>query len=258
MQCVILCGGLGTRMREETEFRPKPMVKIGERPILWHIMKHYASHGIREFVLGLGYKGEMIRDFFLRYEYLNSDVTIELGKPDEVVVHGKHDEIGWKITLADTGEQTLKGARLKLVERYVEGDTFMMTYGDGVSDIDLGKLLAFHRSHGKIGTVTGVSPTARFGELDIAGDRVQAFAEKPKTQEGHVNGGFFVFDRRFFKYLSPNPDCDLEYGALEKLAHDSELMVYRHDGFWACMDTLRDVDFLNDLWRRQEAPWKTW
>lgn len=258
MQCVILCGGLGTRMREETEFRPKPMVKIGERPILWHIMKHYARYGINDFVLALGYKGEMIRDFFLRYEYLNCDVTVELGRPSEIVAHNSHDEAGWRITLANTGEFSLKGARLKQVEKYVKDDLFLVTYGDGVSDVDIGRLLEFHRGHGRIATVTGVSPTSRFGELKIDGNQVLSFSEKPVVEADFINGGFFVFDKRLFNYLSDDASCDLEYGALEIMAGEGELMIYRHHGFWSCMDTLRDVDYLNDLWNRRVAPWKSW
>lgn len=258
MECVILCGGLGTRMREETEFRPKPMVRVGDRPILWHIMKHYAHYGVTEFILALGYKGEIIRDFFLRYEFLNCDVTIELGRPNEIVTRSRHDERDWRITLADTGEASLKGSRLKQIEKYVTGEDFFMTYGDGVSDVDIGRLLEFHRGHGRIGTVTGVSPTGRFGELNIQHEKVLSFSEKPAADDEFVNGGFFVFKRKLFEYLSAHPKCDLEYGPLERIAREGELMVHRHSGFWSCMDTLRDVDYLNDLWNRGVAPWKSW
>jgi len=258
MQVVILCGGLGARLREETEFKPKPMIKIGPRPILWHIMKHYAHHGIRDFILVLGYKGEVIKNYFYHYELLNNDITLELGKPETFQTHRRHDETGWRITLADTGESTLKGARLKRVEQYIEGDTFMLTYGDGLADIDLAKLLEFHKSHGKLATVTGVNATARFGELKLNGDCVQAFMEKPQVGSDYINGGFFVFNRSVLDYVKPDPDCDLEYDALEEIAKAGELMVYRHQGFWACMDTQRDVDYLNKLWEQGNPGWKNW
>lgn len=258
MQVVILCGGLGARLREETEFRPKPMVKIGQRPILWHIMKHYAYHDITDFILVLGYKGEVIKNYFFHYELMNNDVTLELGNPEVLEKHLRHDESGWRITLADTGEQTLKGGRLKRVEKYVKGDTFMLTYGDGVSNVHLGKLLEFHMEHGRLATVTGVNPTARFGELKLDCEEVKAFVEKPKSGINYVNGGFFVFNKRVFDYVTDDESCDLEYGALEAIAKEGQLMVYKHDGFWSCMDTQRDVDYLNSLWARGEVPWKTW
>lgn len=259
MRVVILCGGLGTRLREETEYRPKPMVRVGTRPILWHIMKIYACYGHREFVLPLGYKGHMIRDYFCHYELMNNDVTIELGKPESLYLHQCHDEVGWKITLADTGEETLKGGRLKRIEKYIQGDTFLLTYGDGVADIDIDRLVAFHHSHGKIATVTGVNALARFGELRTHGDHVTSFQEKPRTSDGSlISGGFFVFNRRIFDYLTPDEDCDLEYGALEQLADKGELMVYRHDGFWFCMDTLRDVEEINRMWNKGNPRWKLW
>jgi glucose-1-phosphate cytidylyltransferase len=258
MKVVILCGGLGTRLREETEFRPKPMVNIGDRPILWHIMKYYSQFGHKDFVLALGYKGEMIKNYFCHYELMNNDVTVELGQPENIRIHHSHDETGWKITLADTGEKALKGARLKKVERYISEDTFMMSYGDGVSDVDINKLLAFHKSHGKMATVTGINPAARFGELKTDGDRVISFSEKPKNVEGLINGGYFVFNRTIFDHLFTDDSCDLEFGALEKIAQNGQLMVYKHRGFWACMDTLRDMDYLNKLWKKNQASWKIW
>jgi len=257
MKVVILCGGLGTRLREETEFRPKPMVNIGNRPILWHIMKIYAYYGYKDFVLALGYKGEMIKEYFCHYELMNNDVTIELGKPEEISIHSSHDEKGWKITLADTGEKALKGSRLKKVEKYIESDAFMTTYGDGIADIDINGLLAFHHAHKKLATVTGVNPASRFGELKVNGDRVEKFSEKTK-EGGLINGGFFVFNRAVFDYLSEDDSCDLEIGALEEIANEGQLMVYKHRGFWACMDTLRDMDYLNKLWDENEAVWKIW
>lgn len=258
MKVVILCGGLGTRLREETEFRPKPMVNIGSRPILWHIIKHYAQFGYKDFVLALGYKGEMIKNYFCHYELMNNDVTIELGQPESMRIHHAHDEAGWKITLADTGEKSLKGARLKKVEQYISDDTFMMTYGDGIADVDINSLLAFHKAHGKLVTVTGVNPASRFGELKTDGDRVVSFTEKPQNGEGLINGGYFVFNRSILDYLSVDDLCDLEVGPLEQIAKEGQLMVFVHRGFWACMDTLRDMEYLNKLWDDGQAKWKTW
>jgi glucose-1-phosphate cytidylyltransferase len=255
---VILCGGAGTRLREETEFRPKPMVNIGSRPILWHIMKYYSQYGHKDFVLALGYKGEMIKNYFCHYELMNNDVTIELGQPEKMCIHYSHDEAGWKITLADTGQKSLKGSRLKKIEKYISGDTFMMTYGDGIADVDINALLAFHKTHGKIVTVTGINPLSRFGELKTDDDRVVSFAEKPQNGNGFVNGGFFVFNRTIFDYLSLDDFCDLEIGPLEQLANNGHMMVYKHRGFWACMDTLRDMEYLNKIWNDGVAKWKIW
>ena len=215
MQVVILCGGLGTRLREESEFRPKPMVNIGSRPILWHIMKIYACYGYNEFILALGYKGEMIRNYFCHYELMNNDVTIELGKPENICIHHSHDEAGWRITLADTGEKALKGARLKKIEKFIACDTFMVTYGDGVANIDINDLLAFHHEHGKLATVTGINPASRFGELRINGDSVESFHEKPEDGGGRINGGFFVFNRKLFDCLTADDHCDLETDPLK-------------------------------------------
>jgi glucose-1-phosphate cytidylyltransferase len=258
MQVVILCGGIGTRLREETEFRPKPMVDIGERPILWHIMKIYAHYGYHDFVLALGYKGEMIKNYFCHYELMHNDVTIELGKTEEICIHQSHEEAGWRITLANTGVNAFKGARLKKIQKYIKTDTFMVTYGDGVADIDLHALLAFHKSHGKLATITGINPASRFGELKVNGDRIESFSEKPEKGEGLVNGGYFVFEKKIFDYLVEDNSCDLEIGALERIANEGQLMVYRHQGFWACMDTLRDMDYLNKLWDSNKASWKIW
>ena len=204
MKVVILCGGLGTRLREETEFRPKPMVNIGRHPILWHIMKIYAHYGHKDFILGLGYKGEMIKEYFYHYELMNNDITLELGHPENICIHQSHSEKDWRITLSDTGGKALKGARLKKVEKYINEDEFMMTYGDGVADIDINKLLSFHKSHGKLATLTGINPASRFGELKINGNSVTAFSEKPKNSSEFINGGFFVFNKKIFDYLSTN------------------------------------------------------
>lgn len=259
MKTVILCGGIGTRIREETEFKPKPMVNIGNRPILWHIMKIYAHFGYKDFILCLGYKGEIIRDYFYHYEVMNSDVTIDLGPPKRVFVHQPHQEKDWQITFVNTGEKTLKGGRIKKIEQYIpDTDTdFMVTYGDGLADIDINALLEFHRGHGKLATVTGVLSISRFGELKIQGDRVESFTEKPNSVSEFVNGGFFVFNRKIFNYLSADDNCDLEFGVLEKISREGQLMVYKHKGFWACMDTLRDMDYLNELWQKNR-PWAVW
>jgi glucose-1-phosphate cytidylyltransferase len=256
IKVVILCGGMGTRLREETEFKPKPMVEIGGKPILWHIMKSYASYGFNDFVLCLGFKGELIKQYFLNYQTMNCDVTVELGS-GAIEFHNSHQEQGWHITLSDTGKNALTGARVKRIEKYIDGELFMLTYGDGVADVDIKKLLEFHKSHGKIGTVTGVYPSSRFGELVIDGDSVKEFSEKPQIKEGLINSGFFVFNRKFFDYLKDDDDCTLEREPLEKLASDCELNIYKHKGFWQCMDTYRDMMILNDIWKTNPA-WKVW
>ena len=258
MKAVILCGGLGTRIREETEFRPKPMVEIGGKPILWHIMKIYSHYGIKDFVLSLGYKGEMIKEYFYHYEILNNDFTIELGNKKNIEIHSNNAEKDWRITLADTGDKALKGARLKRVQQYVDDDTFMLTYGDGLADVDINALLAFHNKHGKLATVTGINPASLFGELKIKGNQVESFIEKPRDGDGLINGGFFVFNKGIFDYLSADENCDLEIGPLEKIAGEGQLMVYKHRGSWTCMDTIRDMEYLNKLWVEGRAGWKVW
>lgn len=258
MKVVILCGGLGTRLREETEYRPKPMIEIGGKPILWHIMKIYAHHDFKDFILCLGYKGEIIKNYFHNYEILHSDFTIELGNYRRIEMHSKHKEKGWRVTLADTGKMSLKGSRIKKIQKYIEGDLFMLTYGDGVADINLHKLLSFHKSHDCIGTLTGVRPLSRFGEMVVKNNRVVSFAEKPQASDGLINGGFAVFNRKIFDYLSEEDNCDLEVGPLEQLAENGELMVYKHKGEWTCMDTYRDMIYLNKLWESGRAFWKIW
>jgi glucose-1-phosphate cytidylyltransferase len=258
MQAVILCGGLGTRLREETEYRPKPLVEIGGRPMLWHIMKIYAAAGVTDFVLCLGYKGEQIKQYFLNYEILHNDFSIELGQRDTVTLHQQHCEQGWRVTLSDTGASTMTGARIKRAARYLSGDTFMVTYGDGVADLDVRELLAFHKRRGALATVTGVHPNSRFGELITDGDRVVEFSEKPRTHEGFINGGFFVFERGALDYLSEEAACVLEREPLERLAADGQLAVFRHTGFWQCMDTYREQQYLAQLWESGSAPWKVW
>ena len=258
MQAIILCGGQGTRLKEETEYKPKPMVKIGNAPILWHIMQIYAGYGFTEFVLALGFKGESIRDFFLNYEFYNNDFTIRLGKHKDIKIHENSDgEPDWKITLAETGENTMTGSRVKLCERHINGKYFFVTYGDGLADVDLEKLLKFHKAHGKIATLTGVNPPSRWGEVAVDGNRAVKFTEKPAASEGDhcVNGGFFVFSREAFKYFSSDGGCVLEADALRELADDGELMVFRHDGFWQGMDTYRDYLALNKIWDSGNPAW---
>jgi glucose-1-phosphate cytidylyltransferase len=255
---VILCGGLGTRLKEETEYKPKPMVKIGDKPILWHVMKIYAHYGFKDFILCLGYKGELIKEYFLNYDILNNDFTIKFGQKKMITTHSALEESDWSITLVDTGINTLKGARLKRIEKYIPDDVFMVTYGDGVGNIDIRKLLDFHNRHGKIATVTGVRPPSLFGELVVKDNRALLFSEKPQTSAGLISGGFFVFNRKLFDYLTDDDNCDFEKGPLEQIAAEGELMVYTHDGSWACMDTYRDVEYLNKLWQNNQAFWKVW
>lgn len=256
VKVVVLCGGLGTRLREETEFRPKPMVEIGGRPILWHIMKLYAHCGFREFVLCLGYRGNMIKDYFLNYEAMNSDFTICLGRQSQIRIHDVHSEQGFQVTLADTGLSTMTGGRVKRIEKYIQDDTFLMTYGDGVADLDIARVLDFHKSHGKLATVTAVSPASRFGVLEMNKNSVMSFLEKPRT-EGHASAGFFVFNRKVFDYLGGD-ECILEREPLERLAKEGELMAYKHDGFFFAMDTYREYEYLNQVWNSGQAPWKVW
>jgi len=235
MKVVIFCGGLGTRLPEETAVRPKPMVEIGKRPIIWHIMKTYAHHGFKEFVLCLGYKGEMIKQYFAT---------------------GVED---WSVTAEETGERAEKGARLKRIQQYIDGDTFMLTYGDGVANVDIKQLLAFHKKHGKLATVTGVRPRSAFGEIRFEKDgTVTKFIEKPQFSAETINGGFFVLSTKIFDYLSDEDSCDFERGPLEKLVADGQLMVHVHEGGWACMDTYRDTLYLNELWDKDQAFWKVW
>jgi glucose-1-phosphate cytidylyltransferase len=251
---VILCGGMGMRLKEETEFRPKPLVEIGDRPILWHIMQSYAVDGFERFVLCLGFRGDAIKNYFVNYHLTTGDVEVTLGGKPKVRVLGDEFSENWQITLADTGLKTMTGARIKRIQKYIDTDYFMLTYGDAVSDVDVSGLCDFHRRHGRIGTVTGVRPPSRFGELEVDQGTVTCFAEKP-VQAGLINGGFFVFDRRIFDYVSAQENCVFEQEPLEKLASDGELMVYQHDGFWQCMDTMRDVMLLRALEETGERPW---
>ena len=258
MKVVILCGGQGTRLREETEFRPKPLVEVGGKPILLHIMKLYAHYGFADFVLCLGYRGNMIKQHFLNYEAMNNDFTVTLGPKPELHHHGSHGEDGFQITLADTGLDSMTGKRIKAVQKYVDGDTFMVTYGDGVSDVDVKALVAFHKEHGRLATMTTVRPISRFGVLEVdPSGAVTAFNEKP-TLDGWINTGFFVFERGVFDYLRDDPSCVLEQEPLRQLTRDRQLIAYRHTGFFYAMDTYREFKVLNDLWDSGRAPWKVW
>ncbi|WP_321419182.1 glucose-1-phosphate cytidylyltransferase [uncultured Methanomethylovorans sp.] len=255
MKVVILCGGMGTRLREETEYKPKPMVEIGGHPILWHIMKTYSFYGFTDFVLCLGYKGDVIKDYFYNYKMRNNDFSINLTTGD-ITLHDSKEENNWNVTLANTGLTSMTGARIKRVQKYIEDDTFMVTYGDGVTDLNISKLLEYHQKHGKVGTVTGVHPPSRYGELRLEGDCVTCFDEKPETGVAPISGGYFVFNKEIFDYLDENESCVLEKSPLSNLAKDGQLKVYHHKGFWQCMDTYRDNLFLNDLWKSNMAPWK--
>ena len=256
MKVAILAGGLGTRLREETEFKPKPMVEIGGRPILWHIMKTYAHYGHTDFVICLGYKGDVIRDYFLNYEIRNRDFTVTLGSR-EVEIHNGHSETGWRVTLAETGDETSTGGRIRRIAPYLRDRTFMVTYGDGVADIDVVRLLEFHRSRGKMATVTAVRPSSRFGELAIEDGMVRSFREKPQVEGGWINGGFLILEPQVLDMIEGDNES-LEYGLLSKLADRGQLAVYQHEGFWQCMDTFREMQLLNSLWADGSAPWKVW
>ena len=260
MKAVILCGGQGTRIREANEVLPKPMLPIGGKPIVWHIMKGYAAHGVTDFVLCLGYKGWLIKEFFLNYRAMLTDVTVTLGRHDAIEFHGRHDEENWNVTLAETGDETMTGGRVSAIRRYVEHDeSFLLTYGDGVSDVNVGELMTFHKAHGKVATVTAVRPPGRFGEMQIKDNRVSEFNEKPQTTEGFINGGFFVCDaKRIWSYLEGGPKSVLEREPMQKLARAGELGAFAHTGFWQPMDTLREYTLLNDLWSSGQAPWHTW
>jgi len=254
---VILCGGLGTRMGSKTDVKPKPMVKIGNRPILWHIMKTYAAYGHDDFVLTLGYKSEIIKDYFLSYgSYRNSvEVNTRTGKSETL---SDRDTEDWNVKLVNTGVHTLKGGRIKRIEEYIDSDRFMLTYGDGVADVDIDALIDFHESHDCPGTITGVNPPSRFGELKLEGDEVQSFSEKPQTSKGIINGGFMVFEDEIFDYLTDDEDCDFEVGPLEQFARDGKLKMYRHDGMWECIDNQRDLDHMNELWSEGDSFWEVW
>lgn len=256
MKVVILAGGYGTRIRDVADDIPKPMIPIGPYPILWHIMKTYAHYGHKEFIICLGYKGQSIKDFFLNYESHTRDFTITLGAGGEVAYHNNHEELGWKVTLVDTGVRSMTGSRVSRIKNFVKNEDFMLTYGDGVSDVDIDKLVEFHKSHGKILTVTGVRPPGRFGEM-VAGldGEIKEFNEKPQATAGRINGGYFVVSPRIFDYLNNREDLIFEQGPIRKLVEDAELMMFEHDGFWQPMDTSREYQLLNSLYEKGDAPW---
>jgi glucose-1-phosphate cytidylyltransferase len=261
----ILAGGMGSRLTEETRTRPKPMVEIGGKPIVWHIMRHYLHHGFNDFVIALGYKGEDIKRYMVEYHLHDKNLSIDMGRGSINVIDGDEPE-NWTVTLIETGANSETGARIKLLAPFLGNETFMLTYGDGVANVDLTKLIDFHRAHGKLATLTAVHPPSRFGKLEVEGDHVLRFAEKPQfageggiqTGEGWINAGYFVLEPGAIDYIDDDPLTKWELGPLERLAKDGELMVYRHYDFWQCMDTLRDKNFLESLWASERAPWRVW
>ena len=257
MKVVILAGGYGTRLGRRTELIPKPLVEIGNKPILWHIMKIYSHYGYNDFIICLGYRGEVIKDYFYHYEMLTNDFTVDLSNGN-IEIYKENESDNWKVTLVDTGLNTLKGGRLKRIEKYLDPEMNMLTYGDGVCDININQLVEFHKSHGKLITITGVHAPSRFGELLVENGKVLSFQEKPQTSSGLINGGFMVFNNEFLDYLTLDEKCDLELGAIEELTNKGEVMVYNHKENWECMDTERDVEHLNYLWMKNKAFWKVW
>ena len=259
MEAVILCGGLGTRLREETEFRPKPMVQIGENPILWHIMKRYSAFGVKRFILCLGYKGDVIRDYFLNYRYRRADFSVRLASGD-IIFDRRTEMEDWEVVLAETGEHTLTGSRVARAMKHVLGKSFYLTYGDGVADVDIAALLAHHQKNGKTATITSVLPPSRYGEVVTENGVVQFFAEKPQVASGAINGGFMAFEKAALaRYLPADgiaePNCSLEFHVLSQLAADGQLAAHDHPGFWQCMDTYREMELLNSIYRKGNAPW---
>jgi len=259
MKIIILCGGMGNRLREETEYKPKPMVEIGSKPILWHIMKHYSYFGYKEFVLALGYKGDIIRDYFINYYKYNSDFTIDLANNGNIEIHNGAIEDDWKITLVETGDESMTGYRTKLAGKYIKEDRFMLTYGDAVCNVNIDELVKFHEKKDTIGIVTGVFPPSRFGDLVVQEEQVLRFKEKMKDTKNSnpINGGFFVFKKEFLNLIPDDPTSDLEKRPMDELVKMNQLTLFKHEGFWQCMDTYRDYQHLNRLWR-EGAPWKIW
>ena len=257
MKVIILAGGWGTRLGYLSEIIPKPMVKIGNRPILWHIMKHYSFYGYNDFIICLGVKADVIKDYFYHYDIKNNDFTIDLSSGN-INFYDQHQDTNWRVSLIDTGLNTLKGGRIKRIEKYLDPDTNMVTYGDGLADINIKKLVEYHKSHGKIMTISGVHAPARFGEISEEDGKVKVFHEKPQTSVGLINGGFMIFNNTLLDYLTPDEDCDLERGVFDELTANGEIMVYKHEGNWECMDHERDVAHLNKLWKSNQAFWKIW
>jgi len=258
MDVIILCGGKGSRLSEETLTRPKPMVEIGGKPILWHIMKIYSHYGYKRFILALGYKSDYIKNYFYNLRLSEHTFSLKMDPRAEPEFYGTANDTDWEIVFADTGENNLKGSRIKQLEKYTLSDQFHLTYGDGVSDVDLDALVKFHKSHGKMGTVTAVRPPSRFGELRIEKNAVLDFDEKPQMGTGYINGGFFVFNRGIFDYLSTEESCDFEFGPLQKVVSENQLMAFKHDGFWQPMDNIREKEYLDGLIRKEKAPWLKW
>ncbi len=257
MKLVILAGGYGSRLGHLTSSIPKPMVQIGGKPVLWHIMKWYSSFGINDFVICLGYKGHVIKDYFMHYDSFSRDFTVNLGTGD-VEFHNDHNEENWNVTLVDTGLNTLKGGRLKRIEKYLDDDINLLTYGDGLANINISKLIDFHRTNDKIVTISGVHPPARFGELVAEGNILTSFEEKSQTSQGLINGGYMVFNKKLLSYLTESETCDLEAGVLETMASEENIAVYKHNGQWACMDNERDLNYLEKIWKEKKAFWKEW
>lgn len=256
MKVVILAGGFGTRISEESQFKPKPMIEIGGMPILWHIMKTYSHFGFHEFIICAGYKQEIIKEWFAHYFIHNSDITFDFSKGNKVIVHNEHSE-PWKVTVVDTGLNTLTGGRIKRIKDYIDDDTFLMTYGDGVCDVDINLLISQHHKEGKLATLTAVLPEGRFGVMDIKGNHIKSFREKSKTDIGWINGGYMVLEPAVMDYIADDLVM-FEREPLEQLSEDGQLMCYKHNGFWQCMDTLRDKQKLENLWASGKAPWKVW
>jgi glucose-1-phosphate cytidylyltransferase len=259
MDVIILCGGKGTRLSEKTISIPKPMVEIGGMPILWHIMKIYSYYGYNRFVLALGYKGDQIKQYFYNYRITRADLSLKLDPKHNIEYLTHSDEKHWEIVFVDTGKETLKGGRIKRIENYIKTDEFHLTYGDGVADVDIDKLVDFHKSHNCVGTVTAVRPPSRFGELNIdKGNTVLSLEEKPQMGKGLINGGFFVFDKKMLSSLTEDQNCDFEFGPLQQIADAGQLKAYKHDGFWQCMDNIREHDYLNKKVKSNNAPWIVW
>ena len=258
MDVIILCGGKGTRLSEETINKPKPMVEIGSMPILWHIMKYYSCFGFRRFILCLGFKGEYIKQYFLNYKNTAGNYSIKLDPESKIEYYNHSDEKNWEIVFVDTGLNTFKGGRLKRVEKYIKSDNFHLTYGDGVANVNLDNLVSFHKSHDLIGTVTAVRPPSRFGEIKVEKDMVIEFEEKPQMDSGYINGGFFIFNKNILSELTDDERCDFEFGPLQDLAKNRQMKAFKHDQFWQCMDNVRERDYLIKLIEEGNAPWKIW
>ncbi len=258
MEVVILCGGKGTRLSEETTTKPKPMVEIGGMPILWHIMKSYSYYGYKKFVLALGYKANYIKEYFYNLRISGSDFTLKMSPDSNPIFYNTLAESDWEITFVDTGEETLKGGRIKRLEQHIQSDNFLLTYGDGVSNVNIKNLVDFHLKHQKIATLTAVHPPSRFGEIELNGSQVINFQEKPQMATGYINGGFFVFNRKIMDYLTTDENCDLEFGALQRISEEGQLQAFIHNDFWQCMDNVRERDYLDGLVHKNKAPWVKW